>query len=109
MPPASKRCCRSRHSTPTRHSPATSTSTAPWPTTRSALLTPPVILRAWACAATSRTSPSARAIALLRGRKYALPHDVFDIAKDVLRHRMVLSYQALAESVTPDKILDAVL
>ena len=51
----------------------------------------------------------ARAIALLRGRKYALPHDVFDIAKDVLRHRMVLSYQALAESVTSDTILDAVL
>ena len=51
----------------------------------------------------------ARAIALLRGRKYALPHDVFDIAKDVLRHRMVLSYQALAESVTSDKILDALL
>ncbi len=51
----------------------------------------------------------ARAIALLRGRKYALPHDVFDIAKDVLRHRMVLSYQALAESVTSDKILDGIL
>ena len=51
----------------------------------------------------------ARAIALLRGRRYVLPHDIFDIAKDVLRHRMVLSYQALAESVTADKILDAVL
>jgi len=51
----------------------------------------------------------ARAIALLRGRKYALPHDIFDIAKDVLRHRLVLTYQALAESVTSDKILDAVL
>jgi len=51
----------------------------------------------------------ARAMALLRGRRYALPQDVFDIAKDVLRHRIVLTYQALAEDVTADTILDAVL
>jgi MoxR-like ATPase len=50
-----------------------------------------------------------RALALLRGRNYVLPRDVFDIAKDVLRHRLVLSYRALAEEVTPDQILDAVL
>jgi MoxR-like ATPase len=52
---------------------------------------------------------SARALALLRGRSYALPLDVRDLAKDVLRHRLVLTYQALAEEVTPDQILDAVL
>ncbi|MCK9520641.1 MAG: MoxR family ATPase [Dehalococcoidia bacterium] len=51
----------------------------------------------------------ARALALLRGRRYALPQDVFDIAKDVLRHRMVLTYQALAENVSSDDILDSVL
>jgi MoxR-like ATPase len=51
----------------------------------------------------------ARALALLRGRRYALPQDVFDLAKDVLRHRMVLTYQALAENVSSDIILDAVL
>jgi len=51
----------------------------------------------------------ARALALLRGRSYALPQDVWDLTKDVLRHRIVLSYQALAESVVPDQIVDAVL
>lgn len=52
---------------------------------------------------------AARAVALLRGRHYVLPGDVFDLARDVLRHRMVLTYQALAEGVTPDAILDGVL
>ena len=52
---------------------------------------------------------SARALALLRGRAYALPQDVQELARDVLRHRMVLSYQALAEEMTADRILDSVL
>jgi MoxR-like ATPase len=52
---------------------------------------------------------AARALALLRGRRYALPQDVHALAKDVLRHRLVLSYQALAEEVSADRILDAVL
>ncbi len=52
---------------------------------------------------------AARALALLRGRRYALPLDVRDVAKDVLRHRLVLTYQGLAEQVSPDAILDAVL
>jgi MoxR-like ATPase len=51
----------------------------------------------------------ARAFALLHGRAYVLPQDVRSLAKDVLRHRLVLSYRALAEEVTPDAILDAVL
>jgi len=51
----------------------------------------------------------ARALALIRGRSYALPQDVRDLAKDVLRHRLVLSYEALAESVSADTVLDAVL
>jgi MoxR-like ATPase len=51
----------------------------------------------------------ARALALLRGRSYALPQDVADLARDVLRHRVVLSYQALAESVVADQVVDAVL
>jgi MoxR-like ATPase len=50
-----------------------------------------------------------RALALLRGRSYALPQDVQAIAKDVLRHRMVLTYEGLADGVTPDVILDRVL
>jgi len=52
---------------------------------------------------------AARALALMRGRDYATVEDVHALAKDALRHRLVLSYQALAEGVTPDAILDRVL
>jgi MoxR-like ATPase len=52
---------------------------------------------------------AARALALLRGRAYALPQDVQEVAKDVLRHRLVLTYQALAEEVSPDTLLTAIL
>ena len=52
---------------------------------------------------------AARALAVLRGRSYALPQDVQELARDVLRHRLVLTYQALAEQVTPDNLLTAVL
>jgi MoxR-like ATPase len=50
-----------------------------------------------------------RALALLRGRTYALPQDVFDVAPDVLRHRLVLSYEAMARDLTPDHLLARVL
>ncbi len=46
-----------------------------------------------------------RAMAFLRGRDYVLPEDVIDIAADVLRHRLVLSYEALADAQTPDQII----
>jgi MoxR-like ATPase len=46
-----------------------------------------------------------KAIALLRGRGYVVPQDVYDIAYDVLNHRIVLSYEALAEGVTVDDVL----
>ncbi|MEA2292873.1 MAG: MoxR-like ATPase [Solirubrobacteraceae bacterium] len=52
---------------------------------------------------------SARALALLRGRDYATTRDVRDVAADVLRHRLVLSYEALADGISPDHILDRVL
>ena len=52
---------------------------------------------------------SARALAFLRGRDYVVAQDVDSLAKDALRHRLVLSYQALAEQVDADQILDAVL
>src|SRR5262249_3958929 len=51
----------------------------------------------------------ARSLAVLRNRGYALPDDVLDLAKDVLRHRLVLSYQALADEVSADQLLDRVL
>jgi MoxR-like ATPase len=50
-----------------------------------------------------------RALALLRGRSYVLPQDVFDTAPDVLRHRLVLSYEALAEGIDADAVLARVL
>jgi MoxR-like ATPase len=51
----------------------------------------------------------ARALALIRGREYAIVEDLQALARDALRHRLVLSYQALAEEVTPDSILEQVL
>ncbi len=52
---------------------------------------------------------AARALALMRGRDYVVGTDVCELAKDALRHRLVLSYRALAEEVAPDLILDRVL
>jgi MoxR-like ATPase len=52
---------------------------------------------------------AARALALVRGRDYVVADDLHALAKDALRHRMVLTYQALAEEVDVDTILDAVL
>jgi MoxR-like ATPase len=52
---------------------------------------------------------SARALALIRGRDYVLTEDLQALAKDALRHRLVLTYQALAEEVSPETILDSVI
>ncbi|HXJ09936.1 MAG TPA: MoxR family ATPase [Burkholderiales bacterium] len=48
---------------------------------------------------------AARALAFLRGRDYALPEDLTDLALDVFRHRLVLSYEALAEGLSADELL----
>jgi len=52
---------------------------------------------------------ASRALALVRGRDYVLAEDLHTLAKDALRHRLVLTYQALAEEKAPDAILDTVL
>ncbi len=52
---------------------------------------------------------TARALAFVRGRDYVLPPDVVDMALDVMRHRLVLSYEALSDNVTPDDILKKIL
>src|SRR5688500_17337931 len=52
---------------------------------------------------------SAQALALLRGRTHVTPTDVRDLAPDVMRHRLVLSYDALADGVRPDEIVARVL
>lgn len=51
----------------------------------------------------------ARALAFLRGRAYCTPQDLIDLAPDVLRHRIVLSYEALAENVTVEDVIHQVL
>ena len=51
----------------------------------------------------------ARAMALLHGRRYVLASDIVALAPDVLRHRLVMSYAALAEGITPDAIVRRVL
>jgi len=51
---------------------------------------------------------TARALAFVRGRNYALPQDVLDMALDVIRHRLVLSYEALSDNVTADDLLNKI-
>jgi MoxR-like ATPase len=52
---------------------------------------------------------AAQALALVRGREYALPEDVYGVAPDVLRHRLVLSYEALGDNVSPEDVVGAIL
>jgi MoxR-like ATPase len=51
----------------------------------------------------------ARALALLRGRSYALPEDMGDLVPDVLRHRVVLSYEGLSEGLTSDALIERIM
>ena len=52
---------------------------------------------------------AARALAFVRGRNYALPQEVRDLAPDVIRHRLVLSYEALADNVSPDELVNQIV
>jgi MoxR-like ATPase len=52
---------------------------------------------------------TARALAYIRGRSYVLPQDVLDMAHDVIRHRLVLSYEALSDNVSADDLLQKIL
>jgi MoxR-like ATPase len=52
---------------------------------------------------------TARALAYVRGRDYVLPQDVLDMALDVMRHRLVLSYEALSDNISSDEILRKIL
>lgn len=51
----------------------------------------------------------ARALALLRGRRYALPEDMVDLVPDVLRHRVVLSYEGLSEGLSSDALVERIM
>ena len=59
--------------------------------------------------ATINLVEGARALAMLRGRSYALPEDMGDLVPDVLRHRLVLSYEALAEGLTADGLIQRLM
>jgi MoxR-like ATPase len=59
--------------------------------------------------ATLAFSEASRAVAFLHGRGYVVPEDVKEIAKDVLRHRVLLTYEAEAENVTSDTVVERVL
>jgi MoxR-like ATPase len=59
--------------------------------------------------ATIHLIEAARALGFLRGRAYVLPEDVTDLAPDVLRHRLSLSYEALADAVTPDQLVTRIM
>ena len=96
--------------------------TTPWSTTWSGWWWPPARRPSTACPTSPAgcptaprrgprwaSSPAARALALIRGRDYVLPQDVLDVAPDVLRHRLVLSYDAVADAVPMDHIISRVL
>ncbi len=51
----------------------------------------------------------ARSMAMLRGRTYTTPQDVFDLAPEILRHRLLLTYDALARDITPDQVIQRIL
>jgi MoxR-like ATPase len=59
--------------------------------------------------ATINLTEGARALAMLRGRTYALPEDMTDLVPDVLRHRLVLSYEALSEGLSSDALIGQIM
>ena len=52
---------------------------------------------------------AARALALVRGRDYVIPQDVIEVIPDVLRHRLVLTYDALADDISPETVINRIL
>ncbi len=59
--------------------------------------------------ATINLTEGARALAMMRGRTYALPEDMSDLVPDVLRHRLVLSYEALSEGLSADALVGRIM
>lgn len=59
--------------------------------------------------ATINLTEGARALAMLRGRSYALPEDMTDLVPDVLRHRIVLSYEALSDGLSTDALVAKIM
>jgi MoxR-like ATPase len=59
--------------------------------------------------ASINVTEGARALAFLRGRTYVLPEDVTDLVPDVFRHRLVLTYEAFAEGITADQLIQRIM
>ncbi len=59
--------------------------------------------------ATINLTEASRALAMLRGRSYVLPEDMVDLVPDVFRHRVVLSYEALSEGLSPDALIGKIM
>ena len=59
--------------------------------------------------ATINLTEGSRAMAMLRGRTYVLPEDMSDLVPDVMRHRIVLSYEALSEGLSPDALVGKIM
>jgi MoxR-like ATPase len=59
--------------------------------------------------ATLGLAAAGRALALLRGRDYLLPQDVYDVSRDILRHRVLLSYEALADGIDAEQVVERVV
>jgi len=59
--------------------------------------------------ATIALAEGAQALAMLRGRNYVLPEDMTDLAADVLRHRIALSYEALSEGLDADALVKRIM
>jgi MoxR-like ATPase len=69
----------------------------------------PVIALGASPRATLALVRGAKSLALLRGRTYATPQDIFDLAPEVLRHRLILTYDALARDISIEHVLSRVL
>jgi MoxR-like ATPase len=69
----------------------------------------PLIAHGASPRATLALLSTGRALALLRGRRYLMPQDVYDVGRDVLRHRVLLTYEALAEGVDVEEIVERVM
>lgn len=69
----------------------------------------PMLLFGASPRATISMIEASRAMALLRARSYVLPEDLVDVVSDVLRHRLVLSYEAIASGVTAQNLIDQIV
>jgi MoxR-like ATPase len=69
----------------------------------------PLIAHGGSPRATLGLVAAGRALALVRDRNYVVPQDIFDVARDVLRHRVLLSFDAIADGVEPDQVVEHIV